>query len=115
MLHLQTDVREPQHFGATLRQSTDNRRTLALPLPQRQNDAVPSIQIKDAPAETHAILRKRAAHAHQSLQEYLLAHLIEEAARPTLDEVLDRAEDRAGGSVTLAQAARTLRADRARR
>ena len=40
-----------------------------------------SIQIKGVPEHTHAVLRKRAAH--QSLQEYLLQHLIEEADRPT--------------------------------
>ena len=50
---------------------------------------MPSVQIKDVPDETHAVLRRRAAAAHQSLQEYLLTRLIEDAARPTLDEVLD--------------------------
>ena len=60
---------------------------------------MPSIQIKDVPAETHAVLRQRAAAAHQSLQEYLRARLIDDANRPTLDEVLDRAGGRAGGSV----------------
>jgi antitoxin FitA len=50
-----------------------------------------SIQIKGVPERTHAVLRKRAAAAHQSLQEYLLQHLIEEADRPTLDEILERA------------------------
>jgi hypothetical protein len=76
---------------------------------------VPSVQIKGVPEETHAVLRRRAAAAHQSLQEYLLAKLIEEAARPTLDEVLDRAGGRAGGSVPLKVAASTVRAERARR
>lgn len=73
---------------------------------------MPSIQIKDVPPETHAILRRRAAQSHQSLQEYLLAHLIDEAARPTLDEVLDRAGGRAGGSVSLSDAVGMLREDR---
>jgi hypothetical protein len=81
----------------------------------RQNGAMPSIQIKDVPAATHAVLRRRAAVAHQSLQEYLLDHLIQEAAQPTLDEVLDRASERAGGSVSLKSAARTVRAERDRR
>lgn len=40
--------------------------------------------------ETHAVLRRRAAASHQSLQEYLLRRLIEEASRPTVDEVLAR-------------------------
>ena len=37
------------------------------------------------------MLRQRAAAAHQSLQEYLRARLIEEADQPTLEEILDRA------------------------
>ena len=80
-----------------------------------QNGAMPSIQIKDVPADTHAVLRQRAAAARQSLQEYLLARLIEEAASPTVNEVLDRASGRAGGSLPLSQAVKELRTDRARR
>jgi plasmid stability protein len=76
---------------------------------------MPSVQIKDVPDQTHAVLRQRAAAAHQSLQEYLLARLIDEANRPTLDEIMDRAGGRAGGSVPLKAAATTLRAERARR
>ncbi len=76
---------------------------------------MPSVQIKDVPAETHAVLRRRAAAAHQSLQEYLRSRLIDEASRPTLDEVLDRAGGRAGGSVPIADAAAAVRDDRAGR
>jgi antitoxin FitA len=76
---------------------------------------MPSIQIKDVPPETHATLRRRAASAHQSLQEYLLEHLIEQAAQPTLDEVLDRASQRSGGMTTLKGAARAIRVERDRR
>ena len=36
---------------------------------------MPSVQIKDVPEGTHAVLRQRAAAAHQSLQEYLLWQL----------------------------------------
>jgi hypothetical protein len=74
-----------------------------------------SIQIKDVPERTHAVLRRRAAAAHQSLQEYLRARLIEEASEPTLDEVLDRAGGRSGGSVPLESAVAALRDDRDRR
>ena len=81
----------------------------------RHYGAMPSVQIKDVPEETHAVLRRRAAAAHQSLQEYLRSKLIEEASRPTLDEILARADGRAGGSVPLKVAARQLREDRARR
>lgn len=76
---------------------------------------MPSIQIKDVPESTHAVLRQRAAVAHQSLQEYLRCRLIAEADQPTLDEVLDRAAGRAGGSVPVADAVKTLQGDRARR
>jgi antitoxin FitA len=76
---------------------------------------MPSVQIKDVPEDTHAVLRQRAAAAHQSLQEYLLARLIEEASRPTLDEVLDRAGRRAGGSLPLRTAVSAVRSERARR
>lgn len=82
---------------------------------QRQNGAMPSIQIKDVPEETHAVLRRRAALAHQSLQEYLRSRLIAEAAAPTLDEVLERAGGRAGGSVPFSDAVDDLRGDRAGR
>jgi antitoxin FitA len=76
---------------------------------------MPSIQIKEVPAETHAVLRRRAATAGQSLQEYLRGRLIEEASAPTVDEVLDRAGGRAGGSVSFAAATEALHEDRARR
>ncbi|HTA10888.1 MAG TPA: hypothetical protein VK836_20370 [Streptosporangiaceae bacterium] len=76
---------------------------------------MPSVQIKDVPEHTHAVLRRRAAAAHQSLQEYLLARLIDEASEPTLDEVLDRAGGRAGGSVPMKAAVAAVRAERDRR
>jgi plasmid stability protein len=76
---------------------------------------MPSVQIKDVPDETHAVLRRRAAAAHQSLQEYLRSKLIDDAARPTVDEVLERASGRAGGSVPLKTSARAVRDDRAGR
>jgi len=76
---------------------------------------MPSIQIKDVPEETHAVLRHRAAAARQSLQEYLRGRLIEEASRPTLDEVLDRAGGRAGGALSLGDSVAALHDDRDRR
>lgn len=78
----------------------------------RQNGAMPSIQIKDVPADTHAVLRRRAADLHQSLQEYLLSRLIEEAALPTLNEALDRAGSHSGGNFTFQDAAEAVRRDR---
>ena len=76
---------------------------------------MPSVQVKDVPPETHAVLRRRAAAAHQSLQEYLRQRLIEEAATPTLEEILERAGGRAGGSVPLTEAAAMVGEDRDRR
>lgn len=76
---------------------------------------MPSIQIKDVPDETHTVLRQRAAAAHQSLQEYLRTKLIAEAGQPTVDEVLARADGRAGGSLPLADAVSAVRSERARR
>lgn len=75
---------------------------------------MPSIQIKDVPAETHAVLRRRAMAAHQSLQEYLRSRLILEAGSPTVEEVLDRVEDRVGGSASFGAVTDTLREDRDR-
>jgi hypothetical protein len=75
---------------------------------------MPSVQIKDVPIETHAVLRRRAAEANQSLQEYLRAWLIEEAGTPTLDEVLRRIAHRTGGVVPLDLATEIVRADRDR-
>lgn len=76
---------------------------------------MPSIQVKDVPDEVHAVLRRRAAEHGQSLQEYLLAHLVEEASRPRLDEVLGRAGGRAGGHVPLSEAVSAVRRDRDQR
>lgn len=75
---------------------------------------MPSIQIKNVPPDVHRVLRRRAAVAGQSLQEYLLAQLTQQAQEETLDEILDRAGGRAGGSLGLAFAAETLRAERQR-
>lgn len=76
---------------------------------------MPTIQIKDVSPEAHAVLRRRAAAAHQSLQEFLKTRLEAEAAQPTLDEVLDRAGGRAGGSAPFIDTAAEVRADRDRR
>jgi hypothetical protein len=73
---------------------------------------VPSIQVKDVPPEVHAELRRRAAAAGQSLQEYLRARLIEETSHPTLDEVLDRAGSRSGGRFTFDDVVEILREER---
>lgn len=76
---------------------------------------MPSVQIKDVPERTHAVLRRRAALANQSLQEYLRAHLIAEADTPTVDEVLERAGARSGGRVPLSVSGQIVAEDRAGR
>lgn len=76
---------------------------------------MPSVQIKNVPEATHAVLRQRAAAAHQSLQEFLLGRLIREADRPTVEEVLARAAGRTGGRASLSDTTAILRADRDRR
>jgi antitoxin FitA len=85
----------------------------------RQNGAilllVPSVQIKNVPQDVHRVLRRRAADAGQSLQEYLRARIVEEARRPTLEETLARVEQRSGGEVSLSEAVKAVRADRDKR
>lgn len=73
------------------------------------------VQVRNVPDETHRVLRRRAAEAGMSLQEYLLAVLNDYAARPTVAEVMARAGGRSGGKVGLAAAAHDLRAERDRR
>ena len=73
---------------------------------------MPSIQVKDVPPDVHATLRRRAATAGQSLQEYLLERLIVDAETPTLDELFSVVEHHTGGDVSLETAARAVRADR---
>lgn len=81
----------------------------------RQNGAMPSVQIKDVPDETHRVLRERAARAHQSLQEYLRSRLIADASQPTVEEVFARVEGRSGGRLSFDDAVAHTRAERDRR
>jgi plasmid stability protein len=71
-----------------------------------------TLQVRNVRDETHATLRRRAALAGMSLQEYLLSVLDDLAARPTVEEVLARAGGRAGGRVELDEAAAHLRTER---
>jgi plasmid stability protein len=90
-------------------------RSIAMWRSWRHNGSMPSVQIKNVPEHTHAVLRQRAAAAHQSLQEYLRTRLIQEASTPTVEEVLDRAGGRAGGRVPIKTATEILREERDRR
>jgi antitoxin FitA len=70
---------------------------------------MPSVQIKDVPPEVHAILKRRAALAGKSMQEYLLDLLTRHATSPTMEDFLRRLEQRTGGRLTPAFAAETQR------
>ena len=76
---------------------------------------MPNVLVRDLPEDVHAALQRRAEQRRQSLQQYLATELRRLAARPTLDEVIDRIERRRGGRVGLAQAANDLAEERARR
>lgn len=78
----------------------------------RYADRMPSIQIKNVPPEVHRVLRRRAAAAGQSMQEYLLAELTRQAETDTLDEVLDRIGSRSGSTVTREFIVESIRKDR---
>ncbi len=106
------ESQDPEHVTPAYRGYRDHLQSGADPANMA---LMPSIQIKDVPDETHAVLRRRAAAAHQSLQEYLRGRLIDDASAPTVEEVLNRAGGRAGGSVSFSTAAQALRQDRAGR
>ena len=74
-----------------------------------------NVLVRDIPDDVHAALQRRAERRGQSLQQYLAAELRRLAEQPTVDEVLDRIEQRRGGVVGLAQAAEDLHEERARR
>ena len=65
---------------------------------------MPSVQIKHVPEDVHRVLRSRAAENGQSLQEFLLALLIEEAQYESNAAIFDRI-DREGGTGSLPSAA----------
>lgn len=51
---------------------------------------MPNIQVKNVPADVHAVLRDRAASRHQSMQEFILQTLIEMARTPTDQEIFEK-------------------------
>jgi antitoxin FitA len=48
------------------------------------------IQIRNVPEDVHRTLKVRAAKAGMSLSEYLLRGIVEDASRPTMEEMLER-------------------------
>jgi plasmid stability protein len=61
---------------------------------QRYNSAMATIQIRNVPEEVHRTFQRRAAAAGQSLQEYLLAHLVQNASMTTPAEIVAEARRR---------------------
>ncbi len=74
-----------------------------------------TVQIKNVPTDVHQVLRRRAAAAGQSLQEYMLASLTDFARHPTQEEVFELIDRRSGGGVTAAWAAQAIREEREER
>jgi plasmid stability protein len=73
------------------------------------------IQIRDVPDDIHGILKARAAREGVSLSDYLKRELQRTAARPSIQEWLDRAQQAKpiSANITPAQAVRELRESRA--
>jgi antitoxin FitA len=71
-----------------------------------------TLHIRHVPEDVHTVLRRRAASAGKSMQEYLLGLLIEQARQPTLPEMLERLGGRSGGRLRLREAAEQIRAER---
>ncbi|PWJ53066.1 hypothetical protein SAMN06264364_11584 [Quadrisphaera granulorum] len=74
-----------------------------------------SMTIRDVPEDARNELAARAARAGQSLQEYLRALVIEQASRPTVDDIVRRARARAiatGTTVTTEEILAARDADR---
>lgn len=61
---------------------------------QRYSSAMATIQIRNVPPEVHRTFQVRAAAAGQSLQEYLLGQLVEQAAFATPAEIVEEVERR---------------------
>jgi antitoxin FitA len=74
-----------------------------------------TIQIRDVPDDVHATLRARAAAAGVSLSDYVLAQIQRLASRPTVAEVLLRAQERAGSGPSVDAIVDAVRAAREER
>lgn len=71
-----------------------------------------TIQVKHVPDDVHQVLRRRAAAAGQSLQEYVLAALVSEARLPSIDELLDDVATRADTDLSFDDVVDAVRAER---
>ena len=81
------------------------------------NACMPLIQIRDVPEAVRDELARKAAAAGQSMQAYLLGELTRLAERPSMAEIVRRAQSRAkssGSTVTMDDAVAAVRAARDR-
>jgi antitoxin FitA len=80
---------------------------------------MPTIQIRDVPEDVHRTYRRRAAEAGMSLQEFLLAELVEGARVQTpaevVAEVQQQLERSAGQGFSVTSSAEFVQAERDRR
>jgi antitoxin FitA len=76
---------------------------------------MPNLLVRDIPDEVHAELQHRAQQKGQSLQQYLSGELKRLAAKPSLEDVLDRIDRHRGGRIGFEQAVEDRAAERGRR
>ncbi len=81
------------------------------------NECMALIQVRNVPESVRDELARKAAAAGQSMQSYLLGELTRLAERPTMAEIVRRAQARAkasGSSVTMDDAVAEVRGARDR-
>lgn len=76
---------------------------------------MPHVQVRNVPDDVHAELTRRADRSGQSLQQYLNDQLARLASTPSIDDVLDRLDAEANGTLSIDTAREALEAERARR
>lgn len=74
-----------------------------------------TVQVRHVPDEVHEALVRRAAHAGQSLQQFLASQLALIVATPTIDEMIERLEHRPKGKLSARSAIKAIDEERARR
>jgi antitoxin FitA len=67
-----------------------------------------AVTVRDIPEDVRDELAARAARAGQSLQEFLRSHLIAEAQRPRVADVIARARQRVETTGTVIDVSRVL-------
>lgn len=76
---------------------------------------MPNVLVRDLPEDVHAELQRRAQQRGQSLQQYLATELRRLAEKPSLEDVLERIDQRRGGEVGLLRAVDDITEERSRR